>query len=51
MTLNTNNMVLSVNTKKGELIFTPSEDDQGHIIWGCMNGDGLTLSELPPTCY
>ena len=50
MTLDTNNMALSVNTKKGEIIFTPAEDDQGKIIWGCINGEGLTPEQLPPSC-
>ena len=43
-------MALSINTKKGELVFTPAEDDQGKIIWDCINGEGITPEQLPPTC-
>jgi len=50
MTLDTDNMALSINTKNGELIFTPAEDDQGKIIWDCINGEGLTPEQLPPVC-
>ncbi|XQW83800.1 M48 family metalloprotease [Thalassotalea piscium] len=50
MTLDSNNMSLSIETKQGELIFTPAEDDQGKIIWDCSNGEGLTPKQLPPTC-
>ena len=50
MTLNIDNMALSINTKKGELIFTPAEDDQGKIIWDCINGGGIRPEQLPPSC-
>lgn len=50
MTLNIDNMALSISTKKGELIFTPAEDDQGKIIWDCINGEGVTPEQLPPSC-
>jgi type II secretory pathway pseudopilin PulG len=50
MVLDTNNMALSVNTAKGELIFTPAVDDQGKIIWDCINGEGINVEQLPPTC-
>lgn len=50
MTLDTNNMALYLNTEKGELIFTPAENDQGEIIWDCINGEGVTPEQLPPTC-
>lgn len=50
LSLNPNNMVLTVNTKQGELIFTPSVDNRGHIVWGCTNGEGLKPTQLPPAC-
>jgi len=50
MTLNTDNMSLYVTSKNGELIFTPAEDDQGKIIWDCINGEGVTIEQLPPSC-
>ncbi len=44
------NMVLTISTKRGELIFTPAADAEGNIIWGCMNGKGLSPEQLPPSC-
>ncbi|WP_216021482.1 hypothetical protein [Colwellia sp. E2M01] len=44
MFIDTNNMALSVKTKKGELIFILAEDDTDKIIWSCVNGEDLTLS-------
>lgn len=50
MTLNSDNMSLSISTKKGVLLFTPAENDQGKIIWDCINGEGITPEQLPPSC-
>ena len=50
LSLNPKNMVLTINTRRGNLIFTPSVNEQGHIIWGCENGDGLKRRQLPPSC-
>ncbi|MGY5451098.1 M48 family metalloprotease [Agarivorans sp. MS3-6] len=50
MTLDNNNMALTVNTNKGQLIFTPAENDQRKIIWDCTNGEGLAPESLPPSC-
>lgn len=44
-------MVLTVSTQQGELIFTPTADAQGRITWGCKNGEGLKPSQLPPSCH
>lgn len=43
-------MVLTVITGQGELIFTPKLDAQGRAIWGCTNGEGLKPTQLPPSC-
>ncbi|MGP1666061.1 MAG: M48 family metalloprotease, partial [Rhodanobacter sp.] len=48
--LDSDDMVLTVNTKHGEIIFTPSVDAQGHIIWDCANGVGLKPAQLPTSC-
>ncbi|MGZ3241302.1 MAG: M48 family metalloprotease, partial [Burkholderiaceae bacterium] len=48
--LDSEHMVLSVTTKQGALIFTPSANAQGQIIWGCSNGEGLKATQLPPSC-
>jgi Zn-dependent protease with chaperone function/type II secretory pathway pseudopilin PulG len=45
-----NNMILTISTKRGELIFTPAADAEGKIIWGCTNGEGLNPEQLPPSC-
>ncbi|TYK64809.1 M48 family metalloprotease [Colwellia echini] len=50
MSIDADNMVLSVKTKKGELIFVPAETDEGKIIWSCVNGEDLTPEQLPPSC-
>lgn len=44
-------MVLTVSTKQGELIFTPKVDDQDRIIWDCSNGEGIKPTQLPPSCH
>ena len=48
--LDPRSMVLSVKTPKGELIFTPSADSSGHIVWGCANGEGVKPAQLPAGC-
>lgn len=50
LSLDPNNMVLTISTKQGELIFTPTADAEGRIVWGCTNGDGLKATQLPPLC-
>ncbi len=43
-------MVLTVTTQKGDIIFTPALDEQGHIVWSCANGEGLKPMHLPASC-
>lgn len=50
LSLDTNKMVLTVGTKQGELIFTPTVDVQGHITWSCSGGEGLKPTQLPTSC-
>ncbi|WP_428622314.1 M48 family metalloprotease [Sedimenticola sp.] len=50
LSLDSNNMVLTVSMAKGELIFTPSVDDKGRIFWSCENGEGITPKQLPRSC-
>jgi len=52
LSLDSRRMVLSVNTKQGELIFVPS-DAHGRIVWSCRAGEGLTgnlNNRLPLSC-
>lgn len=48
--LDTDNMVLTVNIDKGEIIFTPTINDEGHIIWNCSGGEGVKPNQLPASC-
>lgn len=50
MKLDPQQMVFTVSTKHGDLIFTPTADAKGHIVWGCMSGEGVKPGQLPPTC-
>lgn len=50
LSLNTDNMVLSVKTLHGELLFVPTLAENGHIIWNCHNGPGIKPTQLPPSC-
>lgn len=50
LSLDPNKMVLTVSTKQGELIFTPTADAEGRIVWSCTNGEGLKPTQLPPSC-
>jgi Zn-dependent protease with chaperone function/type II secretory pathway pseudopilin PulG len=50
LSLDPDNMTLTVSTKQGELVFIPKVDKQEHIFWLCSNGEGLTQAQLPPSC-
>ncbi len=50
LSLDPNNMELTVSTKQGKLIFTPKVDDQGKIFWLCTHGEGLKPRQLPQSC-
>jgi hypothetical protein len=50
MHLDSEHMVLSVESPKGVLIFTPKKTPQGQIIWKCSPGTEFRPGQLPPTC-
>ena len=50
LTLDTDQMVLTVNTPRGTLVFTPSETDDGHIEWTCSGGPDLRPGQVPAQC-
>jgi Zn-dependent protease with chaperone function/type II secretory pathway pseudopilin PulG len=50
LSLDPKQMVLTVSTQQGELVFKPTADAQGRIVWGCTNGEGLKPTQLPPSC-
>jgi Zn-dependent protease with chaperone function len=50
LSLNPKGMVLTVHSKRGELIFTPKRDAQGQISWVCSAGTGVKPQQLPSMC-
>lgn len=50
MSLDTKNMVLTVSSKEGEIVFTPSLGDDGTVSWTCANGEGLKPAHMPASC-
>jgi Tfp pilus assembly major pilin PilA len=50
LSLDPKRMLLTVKTKRGDLVFVPSKDAQGRISWTCTNGEGLKATQLPPSC-
>lgn len=50
LSLDTDSMVLTVSSKEGDVLFTPSIDDDGDINWTCANGEGLKPLHLPQSC-
>jgi len=50
LALDTENMELTLIVGKGEIVFTPTLDDEGNVSWTCTNGEGMTPAQLPPNC-
>ncbi|MDR0770131.1 MAG: M48 family metalloprotease [Burkholderiales bacterium] len=50
LSLDSDDMELTVSTKRGQIIFTPLINDEGRIIWNCTNGEGLKPTHLPRSC-
>lgn len=50
LALDTESMTLTLIVGKGEIVFTPSLDDQGEVDWTCTNGEGMKPAQLPPNC-
>lgn len=48
--LDPTSMVLTVHMLQGELIFTPTTDAQGKVIWKCEGGEGMRPGQLPALC-
>jgi len=51
LALDTDQMVLTVTTPRGALVFTPSESDDGSIEWSCDGGPDLPPAQVPPACH
>ena len=50
MELNSDNMVLTITTSHGSLVYTPLTDKQGQINWSCEAGKSTKLSQVPSSC-
>jgi Zn-dependent protease with chaperone function len=50
LSLDPAHMVLTVHSRRGDLIFTPRRNPDGVIIWLCSAGQGTKPQQLPPSC-
>lgn len=50
LALNPENMVLTLGTAQGNVVFMPSADAGGRVTWACTNGERLKPTQLPPGC-
>jgi len=50
MSVDPKNMVLTVESARGTLIFTPRADKQGRIFWVCSAGPEMRPAQLPTSC-
>jgi len=50
LALESDQMVLTVTTPHGSLVFTPTESDNGHLEWSCEAGPELRPGQVPSMC-
>ncbi len=50
LTLDPDQMTLTVTTPRGTLVFSPSESDKGQIEWTCAGGPDLRPGQVPSIC-
>jgi Zn-dependent protease with chaperone function/type II secretory pathway pseudopilin PulG len=50
LTLDSDTMTLTVDTPKGQLVFTPDENADGSVSWHCTGGIGVRPEQLPTAC-
>jgi Zn-dependent protease with chaperone function len=48
--LDTQHMLLTIHTARGDLVFVPRTDTAGHVLWSCTNGQGLKAESVPLSC-
>ena len=48
--LDENSMTLTVETPRGQLVFTPEERADGGVGWQCSGGPGVAAARLPTAC-
>ena len=51
LSLDHEQMVLTVSTQQGEIVFSPTVDDRGRVSWSCTGGEGLKPRQLPASCH
>jgi type II secretory pathway pseudopilin PulG len=50
LALDSDEMVLTVTTPRGALVFTPLESDKGHIEWTCSGDPDMRPAQVPSLC-
>jgi type II secretory pathway pseudopilin PulG len=50
LSLDSDTMTLTVDTPKGQLVFTPDENPDGSVTWHCAGGIGVRAAQLPTGC-
>jgi Zn-dependent protease with chaperone function/Tfp pilus assembly protein PilE len=50
LSLDPKRMLLTVHTARGDLVFVPSANADGHVTWICTNGERLKPTQVPPSC-
>jgi len=50
LSLDSDTMTLTVDTPKGQLVFTPDENPDGTVRWHCTRGAGVRAAQLPSAC-
>ncbi len=50
LALDSEHMVLTVTTVRGDLIFVPKQSEQGEIVWRCTGAEGTRPAQLPLSC-
>ena len=50
LSLDSNTMVLSVETERGTLAFTPEVTEQGQVRWACAPATEMRPAQVPADC-
>ena len=50
LSLDSETMVLTVESPDGQLVFTPDESEDGSVTWHCSAGAGVRQAQLPSAC-
>lgn len=50
LSVDSDNMVLTVKMAQGELVYTPRVNDKGQVAWTCSGGEGFKPKQLPKSC-